>query len=75
MRKLAIFNVVTPQEEALLSDDPLKKIRPIYDIIKAKCLGLYPQEHYSRAQRSGILGDKVLEFKECITIRHDARIS
>ena len=33
------------------------------------------QGHYSRAQRSGILGDKVLEFKECITIRHDARIS
>ena len=36
---------------------------------------VYTQGHYSRAQRSRILGDKVLEFKECITIRHDARIS
>ena len=35
------FHVVTSQEEDQLRDDPLKKIRPLHDMIKASCLEFY----------------------------------
>ena len=37
----AFFHVVTPQDEAANSSDPLKKVRKFYDAVKAKCLELY----------------------------------
>jgi hypothetical protein len=37
----SFFHVVTPDEEIQLAEDPLKKIRPLYESIKSKCLELY----------------------------------
>lgn len=37
----AFFHVVTTDEEAQLSGDPLKKIRPLHNEIKMKCLEFY----------------------------------
>ena len=35
------LHVVKPSEETTLADDPLKKVRPLYDDIKNKCLSYY----------------------------------
>ena len=35
------FHVVTPEEEAELGNDPLKKIRPLHDMIKTSCSEYY----------------------------------
>ena len=37
----AFLHVVKPSEEATLAEDPLKKVRPLYDNIKDKCLLYY----------------------------------
>ena len=39
----AFFHVVTTDEEAQLAGDPLKKIRPLHNEIKMKCLEFFYQ--------------------------------
>lgn len=37
----AFFHIVTPQEELANANDPLRKVKTFYDVVKAKCLELY----------------------------------
>ena len=60
----AFLHVVKPSEVTTVADDPLKKVRPLYDNIKDKCLFYYQPQQELSADKQMVKSKARSKFKQ-----------